>query len=143
MRGWGRLAVRVMGWPVRQMSVIFRQVRRWNAVSVGVVGGGQVWRVLGLGCPHVAMVNVRLEVTLGKVCAFATRHYGAHPEGATLALFDPLYWVGAAVECQAGAQFVSLLLMQQGAVVAEHVFTGDHSSIQLNGQPAFVTEMDW
>lgn len=32
--------------------------------------------------------------------------------------------------------------MEQGTVVAEHVLTGNHSSIELNRQSAFVTEMD-
>lgn len=70
VRSWGRLAIGVVGRPVRQVGVVFGQVRRRNSVPVGVVGGGKVQWVLsaptgrGLGCPHVAVVDVSLKISL-------------------------------------------------------------------------------
>lgn len=108
-----RLAVGIVWRPVRHVHVVFGQVRRGDTVSIRVVRGGwgQVERVLsaaaggrgGLRCPHVAVVNMSLKVALGEVRAFAARHHRAHPEGAALALLDPLHWVRAAVQSQAGA----------------------------------------
>lgn len=57
-------------------------------------------RASGLAGPHVAMVDVGLQVSLREVGAFAALHDAAHEEGATLALLDALDRVCAAVEGQ-------------------------------------------
>lgn len=54
-----------------------------------------------LGCPHVAVVDVGLQVTLGQVGALASRHDTAHVEGTTLALLDALHWICAVVQGEA------------------------------------------
>lgn len=51
-----------------------------------------------LGCPHVAVVDMGLQVTLGQVGALAPRHNTAHVEGTALALLDALHWVCAVVQ---------------------------------------------
>lgn len=98
-----RLVVGVVRRAVGHVHVVLGQVRRGHAVSVRVVGGrrGQVERVWsaaargggGLPCPHVAVVDVSLEVTLRQIRAFAAGHHRAHPQGAALALLDPLHRV--------------------------------------------------
>lgn len=66
---------------------------------------GQVHGVLSatgrLGCPHVAVVDMGLQVTLGQVGALASRHNTAHVEGTTLALLNALHWVCAVVHGEA------------------------------------------
>lgn len=80
-------------------------MRQRHAEPVGDLGrGGQVHGLLaaggGLGCPHVAVVDVGLQVTLGQVGALASRHHAAHVEGAALALLDTLHRVCAVVQGQ-------------------------------------------
>lgn len=80
---------------------------RWrHAEPVRDLGcGGQVHGLLaasrGLGCPHVAVVDMGLQVTLGEVGALAPRHNTAHVEGTALALLDALHWVCAVVQGEA------------------------------------------
>lgn len=66
---------------------------------------GQVHRLLAaggrLGCPHVAVVDMGLQVTLGQVGALASRDNTAHVEGTTLALLDALHWVCTVVQSEA------------------------------------------
>lgn len=52
------------------------------------------------GCPHVAVVDMGLQVTLGQVCTLASRHDTAHVEGTALALLDALNRVCAVVESE-------------------------------------------
>lgn len=52
--------------------------------------------------PHVAVVDMRLQVALRQVRALAAWHHAAHVEGATVALLDALHRVGAAVQVEAG-----------------------------------------
>lgn len=54
-----------------------------------------------LGCPHVAVVDMGLQVTLGEVGALASRHNAAHEEGTALTLLDALHWVCAVVQGEA------------------------------------------
>lgn len=54
-----------------------------------------------LGSPHVAVVDVGLEVTLRQVGALASCYNAAHVEGTTLALFNALNRVCAVIEGQA------------------------------------------
>lgn len=54
-----------------------------------------------LGCPHVAVVDVGLQVTLGQVGALASWHNTAHVKGTTLALLNALHWVCAVVQGEA------------------------------------------
>lgn len=75
------------------------------------------------------MVDVGLQVTLGKVGALASWHNTAHVEGTTLALLDALYWICAVVEGEPWAHLLSFFLMKQSTVVAENMFARDHSSI--------------
>lgn len=53
-----------------------------------------------LGRPHVAVVDVGLQVALGQVGALASRHNAAHVEGTTLALLDALHRVCAVVQSE-------------------------------------------
>lgn len=46
---------------------------------------------------NVPVVDVGLQVPLREVGALATLHNAAHVEGSTLALFDALDWLGAAI----------------------------------------------
>lgn len=96
-----------------------------------------------LGCPHVAVVDMGLQVTLGQVGTLATRHDTAHVEGTALALLDTLHRVCAVVEGEAWAHLLSFLLMKQSTVVAENMFAWNHPSIQLDRETAFVTEVNW
>lgn len=57
-----------------------------------------------LGLPHVAVVDMGLQVTLGQVGALASRHNTAHVERSTLALLDALHRVGAVVYGEAKTQ---------------------------------------
>lgn len=150
--GVGRLAIRVVaavlqraGWHV---DVALGDVRRRHAEPVRDIGHrGQVDGVLarrrGLGCPHVAVVDVGLEVALRQVGALAPRNDAAHVEGAPLALLDALHRIHALIQIQPWTHLLSFLLMQQSAVVAEDMFAGDHPSVQLNGETAFVAEVNW
>lgn len=79
---------------------------RWrHAETVRDLGcRGQVHRLLsasGRLSPHVAVVDMGLQVTLGQVGTFASRHNTAHVEGTPLALFDALHWVCTVVHCEA------------------------------------------
>lgn len=61
-----------------------------------------------LCCPHVAVVDMGLQVSLGQVGSFASRHNTAHVEGTTLALLNALHRICAVVEGEAEqAQSVS------------------------------------
>lgn len=107
---------------------------RWrHAEPLRDLSRGQVHRLLTasgrLGCPHVAVVDMSLQVTLGQIGALASRHYTAHVEGTTLALLDALHWVGAIVQSEARTHLFSFLLMKQSTVVAENMFAWDHSPI--------------
>lgn len=55
----------------------------------------------GLGCPHVPVVDVGLQVTLGEVGALASLHNAAHVEGTTLALLNALNGVCAVIQSEA------------------------------------------
>lgn len=77
----------------------------WQAEAVGHVRGRRVMEGLAsatreLPCTHVPVVDVRLQVTLGQVSTLAALHHAAHVQRATLALFNPLHWVCAAVDDQ-------------------------------------------
>lgn len=67
---------------------------------------GQVHRLLAtrgrLGRPHVAVVDMGLQVTLGEVGALAPCNNTAHVEGATLALLNALDRVCAVIQGEAG-----------------------------------------
>lgn len=52
----------------------------------------------GLGRPHVPVVDVRLQVTLGEIRALAPWHNAAHVKGTTLALLNALNWVCAVIQ---------------------------------------------
>lgn len=54
-----------------------------------------------LCCPHVAVVDMGLQVTLGQVGALASWHNTAHVERTTLALLDALHWICAVIEREA------------------------------------------
>lgn len=95
----------------------------------------------GLGCPHVAVVDVGLQIALGEVGAFASRNNAAHVEGTTVTLLDALDRVGAVVQGQTWAHFISLLLVKQCTLVTEYVFAGNHSSIEVDWKSTFVTEV--
>lgn len=87
----------------REVPLGLGQVRRGHTEAVRhLCGWGKVQGVLaacqGLGCPHVAVVDVGLQVTLGKVGALAALHNAAHVEGAPQTLFDALDRVCAAEE---------------------------------------------
>lgn len=147
-----RLAVRVVAAvlqrPGRHVDVALGDVRRRHAEPVrDIRHRGQVDSVLaqrrGLGCPHVAVVDVGLEVALRQVGTLAPRNDAAHVEGAPLALLDALHRVHALIQIQPWTHLLSFLLMQQSAVVAEDMFAGDHPSVQLNGETAFVAEVNW
>lgn len=86
---------------------------------------------------------MRLQVTLRQVRALAAWHHAAHVEGAAVALLDALHRVGAAVQVQARTHLLAFLLMEQSAVIAEHVFAGNHSTIEVDGKTAFVAKVDW
>lgn len=78
------------------------QVRRGYAEAVGHLRGGrEVERVRAaagvLAGPHVPVVDVSLQVSLGQIGAFATLNDTTHVERATLALFNPLDRVCTAV----------------------------------------------
>lgn len=108
---------------------------------------GQVHGVLSatgrLGCPHVAVVDMGLQVTLGQVGALASRHNTAHVEGTTLALLNALHWVCAVVHGEARTHFFSFLLVEQSTVVTENMFAGDHPSIELDRKTTFITKVNW
>lgn len=87
----------------REVPLGLGQVRRGHTEAVRhLCGWGKVQGVLAacqsLGCPHVAVVDVGLQVTLGKVGALAALHDAAHVEGASQTLFDALDRVCAAEE---------------------------------------------
>lgn len=94
---------------------------------------GQVHRLLAasgrLGCPHVAVVDMGLQVTLGQVGALASWHNTTHVEGTTLALLNALHRVCAVIQGEARAHLFSFLLMKQSAVIAENMFAWDHPSV--------------
>lgn len=52
----------------------------------------------GFAGPHVAMVDVGLQISLREVGAFAALHDVAHEKGTTVRLLDALDWVCAAIE---------------------------------------------
>lgn len=122
-------------------------MRRRHAEAFGDFGRGwQVHWLLaagGLGRPHVAVVDVGLQVALGQVGALASRHNTAHVEGTPLALLDALHWVCAVVHGEAWAHLLSFLLVKQSTVVAENMFAGDHPSIELDRKTTFITKVDW
>lgn len=95
-----------------------------------------------LGCPHVAVVDMGLQVTLGQVGALTSRNNAAHVERTTLALLNALHRICAVVEGEAWTHLISFLLMEQSTVVAENMFAGDHPSIQLDREATFVTEVN-
>lgn len=95
-----------------------------------------------LGGPQVAVVDVRLQVTLGQVGALTSWYDAAHVEGAALALLDALHRVGAVVQGEARTHLISFLLVEQSTVVAENVFAGNHASIELDGKTTFITEVN-
>lgn len=102
-RGDERVGLRkVRGWVRRQAEAVRGvSLGRWvrglaAGAAAGRRGGG------GLGRPHVAVVDVRLQVALGQVGALAALHHAAHVEGAAVALLDPLDRVCAAVQGQTG-----------------------------------------
>lgn len=106
---WRRLTVWVvttmLEW-VGEVNVVLGKVRWRHAVSFRDLGcRGQMHRLLAasrrLHCPHVAVVNMGLQVTLGEVSALASRHNTAHVEGTTLALLDALHWICAIVQGEA------------------------------------------
>lgn len=53
-----------------------------------------------LGSPHVAVIDMGLEVTRGQVGALASWDNTAHKEGTTLALLNALNWVCTVIEGQ-------------------------------------------
>lgn len=113
--GWRRLTVGVMTTMVRvgKVNMVLGYVRWRHTEPFRDLGcGGQVHGLLasgrGLCCPHVAVVDMGLQVTLGEVGALTSWHNTTHVEGTTLALLDALHWVGAVVQGEAentGAQF--------------------------------------
>lgn len=107
----------------RRQAEAVGDIRRRGHVHGILSAGG------GLGCPHVAVVDVGLQVALGQVGALASRYNAAHVEGTAQALLDALHWVCTVVHGEAGAHLVSFLLMKQSTVVTENMFAGDHSSI--------------
>lgn len=133
---------------VGEVDVVLGYVGRGHAEALWDLGRrGQVHGLLaacrGLGCPHVAVVDVSLEVTLGQVGALASRHNTAHVEGTPLALLDALNRIRAVIQGETRAHLLSFLLMEQRTVVAEDMFARNHSSIQLNGEATFITEVNW
>lgn len=80
----------------------FGQVRwRYTEAVRHFRGGRKVERVRtaagALAGPHVPMVDVGLQVSLGQIGPFATLNNTAHVERATLALFNSLDRVCTAV----------------------------------------------
>lgn len=96
-----------------------------------------------LGCPHVAVVDMGLQVTLGQVGALASWHNTAHVKGTTLALLNALHWVCAVVQGEARAHLFPFFLMKQSTVIAENMFAWDHPSIQLDRKTTFITKVNW
>lgn len=82
-----------------------------------------------LGSPHVAVVDMGLEVTLRQVGALASRYNTAHVEGTTLALLNALNCICAVIEGQTWAHLLSFLLMKQSTVITKNMFAGNHPSI--------------
>lgn len=106
---WRRLTVGVV-WAVLQgvgeVNVVLRQVRLMHAEALrDLRHRGHVNRLLaargGLSCPHVPVVDMCLQVTLGEVGALAPWHDTAHVEGAALALLNALDRVGAVIQGEA------------------------------------------
>ncbi len=99
--GRGRLAVGVMSWMSQRRRVKhmgFWQMRRWHTEAVGHLRGGRkVERIRAaagaLAGPHVPVIDVSLQVSLGQISAFATLNDTTHVERATLTLFNPLHQV--------------------------------------------------
>lgn len=103
--GRGRLAVGVvtlMRQRRRDEHMGLGQVRRRHAEAVGHLRGGRkVERVRtaagALAGPHMPVVDVGLQVSLGQIGAFATLNDTTHVERAALALLNPLDRVCTAV----------------------------------------------
>lgn len=103
--GRGRLAVGVvslMSQRRRDKHMGLGQVRWGHTEAVGHLRGGRkVERIRAaagaLAGPHVPVVDVSLQVSLGQIGAFATLNDTTHVERATLALFNPLDQVCTAV----------------------------------------------
>lgn len=86
--------------------MVLRQVRLMHAEALrDLRHRGHVNRLLaargGLSCPHVPVVDMCLQVTLGEVGALAPWHDTAHVEGAALALLNALDRVGAVIQGEA------------------------------------------
>lgn len=79
---------------------------RWgHAETLGHLRAGRmVERVRvtarGLACPHVSMINVGLQVSLREIGAFTAMNNTTHVKRATMALFNPLDWIGTAVQVE-------------------------------------------
>lgn len=105
MGGRGRLTVGVvslMSQRRRDEHMGLWQVRRGYTEAVGHLRGGRkVERIRAaagaFAGPHVPVVDVSLQVSLGQIGALATLNDTTHVERATLALFNPLDRVCTAV----------------------------------------------
>lgn len=115
-RGWLAVGVMAVLERVGEVDVVLGEVRRRNAETLRDVGRrGEVDLVLAaprLGGPQVAVVDVRLQVTLGQVGALTSWYDAAHVEGAALALLDALHRVGAVVQGEARTHLISFLLVE-------------------------------
>ena len=116
-RGWGLAAPQVVVRCRRRRLAVgimtpVTHIRGHHDMRLGEQGRGKtealghVHRLLvvevdasagGLARAHVPVVDVRLQVALGQVGAFAALHNAAHVQRAAQALFDPLHRVCAAV----------------------------------------------
>lgn len=67
----------------------------------------------GLSGSHMAMVDVRLQVSLRQVCSLATLNNATHEERASCALLNPLHRITTAKQentvSSATTQYVDLL----------------------------------
>ena len=92
-----------LGQVREQAEAVLRVGRRWGWVQ-------RLWPGVPpssssrLGCFHVAMVDVGLQVPLGQIGALAALDDAAHVEGASQALLNALDRVCAAVQGQTKLQ---------------------------------------